>query len=100
MQEKLRRIALCNIGKRFLKANACRLHIQSVVRSWPFAGGGKLDLKIETQNNVELAHELAGTIALAKKKSDVAIAELLQSSQQDPYDRYRTVLAYLILATM
>ncbi len=45
-------------------------------------------------NQIRLAHELAGRIALAEKKSDAAIGELLQSNQQDPYDLYRTALAY------
>jgi tetratricopeptide (TPR) repeat protein len=45
-------------------------------------------------NQIRLAHELAGTIALAEYKSDAAIAELLQSNQQDPYDLYRMALAY------
>jgi tetratricopeptide (TPR) repeat protein len=45
-------------------------------------------------NQIRVAHELAGTIALAENKSDAAIAKLLQSNQQDPYDLYRTALAY------
>lgn len=45
-------------------------------------------------NQIRLVHELAGSIALAEKKSDVAIAELLQSNQQDPYDLYRIAVAY------
>ena len=40
------------------------------------------------------AHELAGTIALAEKNFDQAIAELSQGNQQDAYTLYRTALAY------
>jgi tetratricopeptide (TPR) repeat protein len=40
------------------------------------------------------SHELAGTIALAEKNFDQAIAELSQGNQQDAYTVYRTALAY------
>ena len=40
------------------------------------------------------AHELAGTIALAEKNFDQAIAELSQGNQQDAYTLYRMALAY------
>lgn len=47
-------------------------------------------------NQIRLAHELAGTIALVEKKSEAAIAELLQSNQRDPCNLYRIGLAYLM----
>jgi tetratricopeptide (TPR) repeat protein len=40
------------------------------------------------------AHELAGTIALAEKNFDQAVAELSQGNQQDAYTLYRLALAY------
>ena len=45
-------------------------------------------------NQVRFVHELAGAIAIVEKNGDVAIAELLQSNQQDPYNLYRIALAY------
>ena len=45
-------------------------------------------------NQIRLAHELAGRFALAEKKSDLAVKELLQANQQDPYNLYRLALAY------
>jgi len=41
-----------------------------------------------------LAHELAGSIALAEKKYDQAIQHFQQANQQDPYIFYRLALAY------
>jgi tetratricopeptide (TPR) repeat protein len=45
-------------------------------------------------NQVRLAHELAGRIALAQSDYDTAIAELTQANLQDPYNLYRLALAY------
>jgi tetratricopeptide (TPR) repeat protein len=50
-----------------------------------------------TQKNpfqAKLAHELLGTIALAAKDYDNALAELRQANQQNPYDLYRQCQAY------
>jgi tetratricopeptide (TPR) repeat protein len=44
---------------------------------------------------VRQAHEVAGQIALQGKKYDVAIAELEQANQQNPYTLYRLCLAYM-----
>ncbi len=41
-----------------------------------------------------LAHELAGTIALAEKNYDQAIEHLQQANLQNPYTFYRLALAY------
>ena len=43
---------------------------------------------------IRQAHELAGSIALAEKDYDKAIAELQQANQQNPYDLYRLCQAY------
>ena len=43
---------------------------------------------------VQNAHELDGTIALAEKDYDRAIAELLQANEQNPQDLYRLCQAY------
>jgi tetratricopeptide (TPR) repeat protein len=45
-------------------------------------------------NQTRLAHELAGRFALAEKKADLAVKELLQANQQNPYNLYRLALAY------
>jgi tetratricopeptide (TPR) repeat protein len=45
-------------------------------------------------NFIQLGHELAGRMALAEKKNDTASEELLQASQQDPYNLYRLALIY------
>ena len=45
-------------------------------------------------NQVRLAHELAGRIALARNDYDTAVAELTQANPQDPYNLYRLALAY------
>ena len=43
---------------------------------------------------IRQAHELAGTIALAEKDNDKAVAELQQASLQNPYNLYRLCQAY------
>ena len=43
---------------------------------------------------VRLAHELAGTIALAEKNWDGGLSHLDQANLQDPYNLYRQGLAY------
>jgi len=43
---------------------------------------------------VRLAHEVAGTIALAEKNWDGALSHLDQANLQDPYNLYRQGLAY------
>ena len=51
----------------------------------------------ETSRNpafIRQAHELAGIVALQEKKSDEAITELEQASNQNPYNLYRLCLAY------
>jgi hypothetical protein len=45
-------------------------------------------------NQIRFAHELAGRIALVEKKADLAVKELLQANQKNPYDLYRLALAY------
>jgi tetratricopeptide (TPR) repeat protein len=48
-------------------------------------------------NQIRFTHELAGLIALAEKKADIAIKELLQANQQNPSNLYRLALAYKML---
>lgn len=45
-------------------------------------------------NQIRLAHELAGLIALQEKNYDQAITELAQSNQQNPFDLYLMGEAY------
>jgi tetratricopeptide (TPR) repeat protein len=49
---------------------------------------------IKNTFQIRQAHELAGSIALAEKKYDDAIAELQQANQLNPYNLYRLSLAY------
>ena len=48
----------------------------------------------KNQNQIRLAHEVAGTIALAAKEYSKAIEELKQANQQDPNVLYHLALAY------
>jgi tetratricopeptide (TPR) repeat protein len=45
-------------------------------------------------NQMQLGHQVAGRIAFGEKKYDTAVAELLQSNQQNPYNSYRIALVY------
>ncbi|HEU5250290.1 MAG TPA: hypothetical protein VFW15_09920, partial [Thermoanaerobaculia bacterium] len=45
-------------------------------------------------NQVKLAHEVAGRIALAEKDWDKALAELQQANQQNPQNLYRMCQAH------
>jgi tetratricopeptide (TPR) repeat protein len=64
------------------------------------AAGTKADRYLEgveairNPNQIRLAHELAGMIALEEEDYAGAIAELEQASQQNPYNLYRLALAY------
>lgn len=48
----------------------------------------------KSPNQIRLAHELAGMIALAEKNYDNAISELQQANQQNPQDLYRLAQAF------
>ena len=88
-----------------LKDNATLFHHYNLAR----VAIGKKDLataKTETatfksgaetaknQNQIKQAHELAGMTALSEKNYDQAIAELLQSNQQNPANIYLLGQAY------
>jgi tetratricopeptide (TPR) repeat protein len=45
-------------------------------------------------NQIQMGHQVAGRIAFAEKKYDTAVAELLQSNQQNPSNLYRLALVY------
>jgi len=45
-------------------------------------------------NQLKVAHSLNGSIALAEKNYDKALAELAQANQQNPQDLYRQCQAY------
>jgi tetratricopeptide (TPR) repeat protein len=49
---------------------------------------------INNANQIKLAHQLNGMIALAQKKADVCLSELEQANQQNPYNIYRMALVY------
>jgi tetratricopeptide (TPR) repeat protein len=49
---------------------------------------------IKNTFQIRQAHELAGSIGLAEKKYDDAIAELQKANQLNPYNLYRLSLAY------
>jgi tetratricopeptide (TPR) repeat protein len=88
-----------------IKDNAARAHHFNLAT----VALGKNDIKVakveadefrkgaEASGNpaqIKLSHQLAGTIALAAKDYDRAIAELQQSSDQDPQNLYRQCLAF------
>jgi tetratricopeptide (TPR) repeat protein len=49
---------------------------------------------LRNPNQVRLAHQLAGMIALEAKDYDAALEEFRQASQLNPYNLYRMALAY------
>ena len=49
---------------------------------------------INNPNQIRLAHQLSGMIALEEKDYDKAIEELAQANQQNPYNLYRMAIAY------
>jgi len=51
---------------------------------------------INNANQIKLAHQLNGMIALAQKKADDCLSELRQANQQNTYNLYRMALAYQI----
>jgi tetratricopeptide (TPR) repeat protein len=88
-----------------IKENARRFHHYNLVT----VALGKKDLataKAEAEefrkgaevsknpNQLKLAHELAGMIALAEKDYDKAVAELQQANQQNPQNLFRLSQAY------
>jgi len=50
--------------------------------------------EINNPNLIRASHQLNGMMALEQKEFNTAIDELLQSSQQNPYNLYRLALAY------
>jgi lipopolysaccharide biosynthesis regulator YciM len=48
----------------------------------------------DNKNQIRLAHELIGSIALAQQEYAQAVRELRQANQQNPYNLYRLALAY------
>jgi len=50
--------------------------------------------QLGNENTSRLAHQIKGIIALQEKDYDLAINELNQASQQDPYNLYRLSMAY------
>ena len=49
---------------------------------------------INNANQIKLAHQLNGQIALAQKKADDCLSELEQANLQNTYNLYRMALAY------
>ena len=88
IQKNARRFAHCTHARIALGRNdlaGARTEVQA------FRSGA------ETSRNpafIRQAHELAGIVALQEKKPEVAIAELEQASNQNPYHLYRLCLAY------
>ena len=48
---------------------------------------------LNNPNQIRLAHQLAGMIALEEEDYDKAIEELLQANQQNPYNLYQIAVA-------
>jgi len=76
-------LAMLSIGKRDFAA--AKTHAEEFRQSAEASGNSV---------QVKLTHELAGTLALAQKDYDQAIAELQQASQQNPQNLYRLCQAY------
>jgi len=49
---------------------------------------------INNPNQIRLAHQLTGMIALKEQEYEQAVEELLQANQQNPYNLFRIALAY------
>lgn len=49
---------------------------------------------IRNPNQLRLAHQLSGLIAMAEGHYEQALAEFQQTSQQNPYNLYRTAIAH------
>ena len=102
--EGLGLIMKANLAKE-VKENAVLINHYNAARAYVVKGdlatatteAGKLREGAEAkknQNQIRLAHEVAGAIALAKKDYSKAIEELKQANQQDPNVLYRLALAY------
>ena len=76
-------MAMLSIGRKDF--SAAKTHAEEFRQSAEASGNGV---------QVKLTHELAGTLALAQKDYDQAIAELQQANQQNPQNLYRMCDAY------
>jgi tetratricopeptide (TPR) repeat protein len=84
-------------AKQFHHFNAARVAIASGDLAKARSENETFMRQAEAKKNpfqVRLAHELAGTIALAEKNWDGALSHLDQANLQDPYNLYRQGLAY------
>lgn len=54
----------------------------------------KQAIAVDNPNLIRASHQLKGMIALEEKDYNTAVAELLQSNQQNPYNLYRLAQAY------
>jgi tetratricopeptide (TPR) repeat protein len=88
-----------------VKENAALLHRYNVARVALATGdlakaareGDALMRESQANQNsfqIRLGHEVAGSIALAKKDYGGALGHLAEANQQDPYNLYRMGLAY------
>lgn len=87
-----------------VKANATRIHLYNMARvlahQHHFAEAEQQAALLLTEangrgnkNQVRLAHEALGLVALCAQRYDRAVEELLQASQQNPQNLYRLALA-------
>jgi tetratricopeptide (TPR) repeat protein len=87
-KENQKRLVAYRAGRIALAKNdLATARTQSAAFSAQVAGTGSVFQK-------KLAHELAGQVALADKRWDVAIQELGLANQLDPYNLYRLSMAY------
>ena len=86
-------------NRRAFLFNSARVALQKGDLATARERSGKLTRQSEEIHNpiqIRLAHELAGQIALAVGQHDLAIAELRQANQLNPYNLYRIALANLV----
>lgn len=89
VKENARRNHLYNMGRVALKKNNLT---EAKAKAAEYLEATQA---IDNINQIRLAHELLGCIALAEKDYDRAIEELEQANLQNPYNLYRMARAYL-----
>jgi tetratricopeptide (TPR) repeat protein len=84
-------------NQRFVRYSLARVAVAKKDLAGAKSEGAELRKAAEATNNpnqIKLAHEIDGTIALAEKSWDAAIASLQQSNLQNPQNLYRLCQAY------
>ncbi|MBN1348841.1 tetratricopeptide repeat protein [candidate division KSB1 bacterium] len=86
-----------NNANRIFLYNSARVALAKNQLAEAKIAGDQFHAQVETiknPNQLRLAHELAGLIALAEKDYDQALEELNQANQLNPFNIFRMALAY------